>query len=59
MSKLYTVDDVADRYQIASYTVRVWIRSGKLSAVKIGRDYRISEEDLQKFEADRKTIAKT
>lgn len=59
MSKLYTVCEVAERYQIAPYTVRTWIRLGKLPAVKLGRDYRISEENLQKFEDDRNTIAKS
>ncbi len=56
MAQLYTCADVAKRYSVKIITVWDWIRKKKLPAVKIGRDYRISEEDLLKFEADRKTI---
>lgn len=50
MGKLYTCKEVAERYRVMTYTVWEWIRTGKLSAVKIGRVYRIKEEALVKFE---------
>lgn len=56
MAQLYTCAEVAERYSVKIITVWDWIRKKKLQAVKIGRDYRISEDDLLKFEADRKTI---
>lgn len=56
MAQLYTCAEVAERYSVKIITVWDWIRKKKLPAVKIGRDYRISEEDLIKFENDRKTI---
>lgn len=56
MAQLYTCAEVADRYSVKIITVWDWIRKKKLPAVKIGRDYRISEDDLLKFEAERKTI---
>lgn len=58
MARLFTCNEVAERYRVKVITVWDWIRSGKLPAVKLGRDYRISEDDLQKFETDRKTTVK-
>ena len=58
MARLFTCNEVAERYRVKVITVWDWIRSGKLSAVKLGRDYRISEDDLHKFETDRKTTVK-
>ena len=59
MAQLFTCKEVAERYRVKVITVWDWIRSGKLSAVKIGRDYRVSEDDLQQFETPRKTTVKT
>lgn len=56
MSKMYTCDEVADRYKVKVITVWEWIRQKKLNAIKLGREYRISEEDLNNFENKRKTI---
>lgn len=56
MAELYTCDQVAKRYGVKIITVWDWIRKRKLGAIKLGRDYRISEEDLKTFEASRKTI---
>lgn len=56
MSKMYTCEEVADRYKVKVITVWDWIRQKKLNAIKIGREYRINEEDLIKFEDERKTI---
>lgn len=58
MSKMYSCNDVAERYGVAVITVWDWIRKKKLSAIKIGRDYRISEEDLNKFENERRTVGR-
>ena len=56
MSKMYTCDEVAERYKVKTITVWEWIRQHKLNAIKLGREYRISEEDLIQFENERKTI---
>lgn len=56
MSKMYTCDEVAERYKVKVITVWDWIRQQKLGAIKIGREYRVSEEDLNAFETARKTI---
>lgn len=59
MPEMFTCEEVANRYRVKVLTVWEWIRKGKMSAIKLGRDYRISEEDLKKFEMERKTTANT
>ena len=57
MEKLYTCEEIADRYQVQLTTVWEWIRKGFLPAIKLGRYYRTRESDLQKFEQANLTIA--
>ncbi len=47
--KVYTVDDVAELLQVTRTTVYAYIKSGKLKAKKIGKYYRITEENLRAF----------
>lgn len=54
LSKMYTCDEVAERYRVKVITVWDWIRKKKLPAIKIGRDYRVSEDDLKTFEESRR-----
>ena len=50
IEKFYSVMQVAKALSVSIYTVRDWIRTGKLQASKMGgRIYRISENDLKKF----------
>ncbi|HVW41634.1 MAG TPA: helix-turn-helix domain-containing protein [Amycolatopsis sp.] len=50
MSKqLYSVEDVAKRLGLHVRTVRGYVRDGRLKAVRIGKQYRISHEDLEQF----------
>ena len=55
MGKRFTCQEVADLYGVKRITVWQWIRLGKLSAVNTGKNYVITEEDLQVFEKSRKT----
>ncbi|HBF65573.1 MAG TPA: excisionase [Clostridium sp.] len=59
MSKLYTCDEVAKRFSVQTRTVWDWIRVNKLIAIRIGREYRIKEEDLKAFEDERRTVSVT
>lgn len=59
MSKLYTCEDIAERYGVKVFTVWGWIRNKKLPAMKIDKSYRIREEDIHKFESERMTIKPT
>lgn len=56
MEKLYTCREVAERYGVKTETVWSWIREHKLSAINIGRGYRIKESDLSEFEKINKTV---
>lgn len=56
--KFYSCDEVAARYSVRTITVWDWIRKKKLPAIKLGREYRVSEEDLKVFENSRRTIQK-
>ncbi len=47
--KLLTPTQVAERLQITERTVYEWIRGGKLTALKLGRLWRIHPEDLEAF----------
>ncbi len=49
--KYYTCKEVAERYGVCEDTVWSWNRSGLLSAVKIGRNYRVTSEQLEAFES--------
>ena len=44
--QLLTVEQVASEFQLTSQTIRNWIKSGALSAVKIGHVYRLRREDV-------------
>jgi excisionase family DNA binding protein len=46
---LYTLPQTAEFLQVSTKTIRRWISSGDLVAHRIGRQFRISESDLQMF----------
>lgn len=56
MTGMYSCEQIAQRYGVKTITVWDWIRKKKLGAIRLGRDYRIREEDLKAFEDARKTI---
>ncbi len=45
----YTLNEVAALLSCHYQSVRTWIRTGKLKAVKIGRVYRVSKEAIEDF----------
>lgn len=47
--QLITTFDAAKRIYTTPYTVRKYIRQGKLNAVLIGKQYLIKEDDLTAF----------
>nr|DAQ81015.1 MAG TPA: helix-turn-helix domain protein [Caudoviricetes sp.] len=58
MGELYTCKEIADRYGVQLITVWDWIRKKKLGAIKIGKEYRVRDEDIKAFELSRLTIKK-
>ena len=50
MDEVYlTTEDIAEQLQISVYTVRRYIRSGKLRAVKLEGSYRIRRTEFERF----------
>ena len=47
--KLLTPAQVAERLQITERTVYGWLRRGTLPALKLGRLWRIRQDDLEAF----------
>lgn len=53
MEEIYTIKQVAEKIQLQEKTVREWLRTGKMKGVKLGRIWRIREQDLIQFLEDR------
>jgi excisionase family DNA binding protein len=47
--ELYSVEQVANRLGLHVRTIRNYVRDGRLKAVRIGKQYRITREDLEAF----------
>lgn len=50
--EVYTIKQVAERYNVSTRTVYNWIKGGLLHAFRLGGkgDYRVRDIDLAKFE---------
>jgi excisionase family DNA binding protein len=46
---LFSVEQVAERLGLHVRTVRNYVRDGRLKAVRIGKQYRIAQDDLEAF----------
>lgn len=49
MTQFRTISQVAEYLGVHPKTVRAWIDSGKLKAIRVGRLYRVPEEALEDF----------
>ena len=47
--KLYTLQEVADVLRVSRQTIYNYVTAKRLKASKIGKEYRVTEEDLQDF----------
>jgi excisionase family DNA binding protein len=50
---LMTVSEVADTMRVSSMTVYRLIKGGELPALRVGKNYRIRQSDVQRFLAER------
>lgn len=50
-AEFLTTKELTVRWKVAEGTIRRWIREGRLSAVKIGRQLRFAESEINRFEA--------
>ena len=46
---LLTIAEVADRLRVNQKTIRRWIDAKELPAFKLGRQWRISEQNVRQF----------
>ena len=47
--KLYTLQEVANILRVSRQTIYNYVTAKRLRAAKIGKEYRVTEEDLQEF----------
>jgi excisionase family DNA binding protein len=50
---LLTVAEVAAAMRVSNMTVYRLIKGGELAAIRVGKNYRIRERDLQRYLSDR------
>jgi excisionase family DNA binding protein len=53
---LLTTEDIAKYLGYHIETIRLYVRQGRLPAIKVGREYRIRREDFEEFLDERRTI---
>jgi excisionase family DNA binding protein len=56
-ARFLTVAEVADLMRVSTMTVYRLIKAGDLAAVRIGKSYRIREDDVDRYIARRYTEA--
>ena len=49
LTPLLTIPDVADYCRVSTKTVRRWITADDLVAIRLGNQWRITPEDLDRF----------
>lgn len=47
--KLYTLQEVADILRVSRQTIYNYVTAKKLRATKYGKEYRVTDNDLQEF----------
>jgi excisionase family DNA binding protein len=45
--RMYSLDQVAERLGLHVRTVRAYVRTGRLNAIRIGKQYRVTREELE------------
>jgi len=56
MNQLYDVKAAARQLAVSPWSVRAYIRQGKLRPVRIGRLVRLDEAELERFVASNKSV---
>ena len=56
-ARLLTVNEVADLLRVSRMTVYRLIKQGEMPALRVGRGYRLRDEDVQSYLIERYTEA--
>jgi excisionase family DNA binding protein len=56
-SRFLTVNEVADLLRVSSMTIYRLIKDGEIAAVRVGKSYRLREDDVDAFLAKQYTEA--
>lgn len=48
-NKLLTVNEVANILRVSNMTVYRLVKSGQIPAIRVGKNYRIKESDVNKY----------
>ena len=51
--RLLTVGEVADAMRVSNMTIYRLIKSGQLAAMRVGKNYRIRESDVDRYLSER------
>jgi len=51
----YTTEEVAELLKISAKTVREMIKDKRLQAVRVGKEYRITEDQIRQYVEENKT----
>ena len=57
-AKLLTVGEVADLMRVSNMTVYRLIKGGQLGAIRVGKNYRIRRDDIERYLTQRTLWAK-
>ena len=52
-TRLLTIKETAAYCRVNEKTIRRWIKAREMAALKLGRQWRVAEKDLQRFLNDR------
>lgn len=47
--EVYTLKEIEDLLQVTRRTLYNWIKDGKLKAFRIGKEWRVRKEELDRF----------
>lgn len=49
---MFTLKEVAEKLRVSYLTVYKAVQDGRIKAVKIGRDYRVTEEEVERIKKE-------
>lgn len=48
-TKLYSLQEVADLLRVSKQSIYNWLKEGRIKAKKYGREYRVTQEELNRL----------